>query len=139
MARPILLLNGPNLNLLGFREPEVYGADTLDDIVADLRAAFEGRADISDVQSNSEGALIDALHRKLVSSQFADEIAYLLADGGRAAVGEQGYADYQHCRSPFVNQRRDSHPIRARLAVGHRFKRAGAGGDLLTDCDTNSP
>ncbi|MEL6893879.1 MAG: type II 3-dehydroquinate dehydratase, partial [Actinomycetota bacterium] len=42
MAR-VLLLNGPNLNLLGTREPEVYGADTLDDIVDDLTAIAADR------------------------------------------------------------------------------------------------
>ncbi len=63
MAWQILVLNGPNLNLLGAREPEVYGADTLADIVAELRTYAAGRdAELRDVQSNSEGALVDALH-----------------------------------------------------------------------------
>jgi 3-dehydroquinate dehydratase-2 len=56
----ILLLNGPNLNLLGTREPEVYGATTLEGMMSDLRTEFPD-IEIEDFQSNDEGALIDAI------------------------------------------------------------------------------
>ncbi|WP_341999551.1 type II 3-dehydroquinate dehydratase [Microbacterium sp. LWH7-1.2] len=61
--RRLLLVNGPNLNLLGTREPEIYGTATLADVVqvatdAAARRGFEVRA----VQSNHEGVLLDAIH-----------------------------------------------------------------------------
>ncbi len=59
----ILVLNGPNLNLLGTREPAVYGTRTLSDIIDDL-AAHAATIDVTigHVQSNHEGVLIDAIH-----------------------------------------------------------------------------
>lgn len=59
----ILVLHGPNLNLLGTREPEVYGTSTLADHVATVReAAAKVGATIADVQSNSESDLVHAIH-----------------------------------------------------------------------------
>ncbi len=63
MAKHILLLNGPNLNLLGTREPGVYGASTLADVEqAALAQAAAAGAQLSCFQSNHEGALIDRIH-----------------------------------------------------------------------------
>lgn len=65
----ILIINGPNLNLTGVREPSVYGSETLDDI---NRETFEyGKTlgiDCSFFQSNSEGALINAVHSVLLEN-----------------------------------------------------------------------
>ena len=59
----LLLVNGPNLNLLGTREPEVYGRDTLDDVERITAvAAREHGFDVRAIQSNHEGVLIDAIH-----------------------------------------------------------------------------
>ena len=62
-TRNLLVLNGPNLNLLGTREPAVYGTDTLDDVEAAAVAAAVSHGWTADcIQSNHEGDLIDAIH-----------------------------------------------------------------------------
>jgi 3-dehydroquinate dehydratase-2 len=68
----ILVLHGPNLNLLGTREPAVYGETTLEQINTSLRVAADGRgAELRVLQSNHEGALVDAIQGAL---EWADGI-----------------------------------------------------------------
>ena len=62
----ILVLNGPNLNMLGKREPTIYGAQNLDEIVAGLNEkASQQNVALSHLQSNAEHELIDAIHQSL--------------------------------------------------------------------------
>ena len=57
----IMIINGPNLNLLGKREPEIYGSDTFEDVLKELKEKFS-MVEISCFQSNIEGEIIDKLH-----------------------------------------------------------------------------
>ena len=58
----ILIVNGPNLNLLGTREPEIYGSISMDDYLIELRTAFP-QHEINDFQSNVEGEIINRLQK----------------------------------------------------------------------------
>jgi len=63
MSRLVLMLSGPNLNVLGEREPDVYGTSTLDEYVAAAtRTAAAHSLELEHVQSNHEGELVDAVH-----------------------------------------------------------------------------
>ena len=80
MEKRVLVLNGPNLNMLGTRQPEIYGRITLGEIetaMRDLAASLAPGVDLSFFQSNHEGALIDAIQQSM------DEIdAVIINPGG---------------------------------------------------------
>ena len=61
----ILVINGPNLNLLGKREPGIYGAQTLDDINQMIRESFDKSVEFEFFQSNHEGVIIDKIHEMM--------------------------------------------------------------------------
>lgn len=74
MSIRILLLNGPNLNLLGTREPKIYGSETLADLTTALRTYVEAKGgELRDFQSNSEGELVTAVQEARL---YADGIVF---------------------------------------------------------------
>ena len=85
----LLLLNGPNLNLLGVREPELYGASTLSDIVAQLSAdASTLGHTLVHLQSNHEGVLIDRIHQA-----GTEGIGYIIINPGALTHTSIGLRD----------------------------------------------
>ncbi len=89
----ILIINGPNLNLLGTREPEVYGTDTYADLDTFLRAeAKELNIDITIRQSNYEGAILDLMHHAaseryegiILNAAAYSHYSYAIRDGIKA-------------------------------------------------------
>jgi 3-dehydroquinate dehydratase-2 len=95
----ILVLNGPNLNLLGVREPDVYGRQTLQDI--EDRLAEEARAlghRIAFFQSNAEHELIDRIH-----AAFRDSVDFILINPGAYTHTSIALRDaFQATRIPFI-------------------------------------
>ncbi|SFD17610.1 type II 3-dehydroquinate dehydratase [Tropicimonas isoalkanivorans] len=63
MSKTVFVMNGPNLNLLGKRQPEIYGSDTLEDVANNCsRVAAEFGLEVRSLQSNHEGQIIDWIH-----------------------------------------------------------------------------
>ncbi len=65
MRMKILILNGPNLNLLGLREPDIYGSTTLAQINEQLSYEFDNKCELEFLQSNHEGVLVDRIQKCL--------------------------------------------------------------------------
>ena len=80
----ILIVNGPNLNLLGTREPEIYGSISMDDYLIELRTAFP-QHEINDYQSNVEGEIINRLQQNdydalIINPGAFTHYSYAIAD-----------------------------------------------------------
>jgi 3-dehydroquinate dehydratase-2 len=132
MAAPALIyvLNGPNLNLLGLREPEIYGADTLDDIGDRLAAHAKGLGVAIDMrQSNHEGHLIDWLHE----ANAKGAKAVLLNAGGFTHTSVALHDAIKAIRVPVIEvhlsnpQARDSFRRRSLVASAAKGTIAGFG------------
>jgi 3-dehydroquinate dehydratase II len=87
MARKVLLINGPNLNLLGTREPQIYGSTTLPEVVeTTISHGKDLSIEVVPFQSNHEGAIVDFIHSHFTpqtisqtdSSKLKDKIAIIL-------------------------------------------------------------
>jgi 3-dehydroquinate dehydratase-2 len=132
MATPplIYVLNGPNLNLLGLREPEIYGSDTLDDLGERLAArAQELGVGIDMRQSNHEGHLIDWLHE----ANAKGAKAVLLNAGGLTHVSVALHDAVKAIQVPVIEvhlsnpQARESFRRRSLVASAARGTIAGFG------------
>jgi 3-dehydroquinate dehydratase-2 len=134
----ILLLSGPNLNLLGEREPDVYGTTTLDELVTLAReAAKKHRHELEHVQSNHEGALIDAIHAArgrcaaIVFNPGAfTHYAYALAD---ALAAFDGVVVELHLSNPHAREPWRHTSVIAPVATGTIAGFGGAGYRLAID------
>jgi 3-dehydroquinate dehydratase-2 len=105
----ILVLSGPNLNLLGEREPHIYGTATLEDLVGDIRSVASAAGhDVEHVQSNHEGELVDAVQGArgrcgaiIVNAGALTHYSYALAD---ALATYDGVAVELHLSNPAARE-----------------------------------
>ncbi|HZJ27820.1 MAG TPA: type II 3-dehydroquinate dehydratase [Acidimicrobiia bacterium] len=128
----ILLLSGPNLNLLGEREPQIYGSSTLDDCVADARAAAEvGGHSLEHVQGNGEAVLVDAIHGArgrcaaiVINPAAFSHYSYAIAD---ALATFAGVKVELHVSNPYAREGWRRHSVSAPYVTGviAGFGRAG--------------
>ena len=99
MTQTVFVLNGPNLNLLGLREPEIYGHDTLDDIAGMLEDLAQNLGlEIDMRQSNHEGHLVDWLHE----AQASDAHAVLLNAGAFTHTSVALHDAIKSIRTPVI-------------------------------------
>jgi 3-dehydroquinate dehydratase-2 len=124
----IFVLNGPNLNLLGTREPEIYGSDTLDDIASRLEDKARGLGLSIDLrQSNHEGHLIDWLHE----AQSRGARAVILNPGALTHTSVALYDAIRSIKTPVIEVHLSNpharEPFRRKSYVGEAAKGTVAG------------
>lgn len=93
----ILVINGPNLNMLGYREPEIYGTQTLDEINAYIEAQFDN-IQFEFFQSNCEGEIISKIHE----SQFDEFDGAVINPGAYSHYSYAIYDAIKAVKTPFV-------------------------------------
>jgi 3-dehydroquinate dehydratase-2 len=136
MTKTIFVLNGPNLNLLGSREPEIYGRETLDDIATAMTDHAAGLGLTLDIrQSNHEGHLIDWLHE----AQASRAIAAILNPGGYGHTSVALHDAVRAISTPVILVHLSDPAVRepfrhadlVALAADQVFKGSGAQGYIL--------
>lgn len=130
MTGTVFVLNGPNLNLLGLREPEIYGSDTLDDIAGRLEdRARELGLEIDVRQSNHEGHLCDWLHE----AQASGAKAVLLNAGALTHTSLALYDAIRSIKTPVIEvhisnpQAREAYRHKSYVAMAAKGTIAGFG------------
>jgi len=122
-----LLLNGPNLNLLGQREPDVYGHTTLADVENDLKRVFQERShELIVFQSNHEGQLIDFLH------QNADAAYAIINPGGLTHTSISLRDAFAGTTIPFIEVHISN--VHAREEFRHHSYLSGIASGVIVGC-----